>query len=184
MEVDMHNNDKDWLLTVASVILVLAEIMFVFALIGVVIGIIAILTFAHGKVVADLAAAGAPDVTYWAVLAILVLVWGMLSLSMLFLRQLRAIVGTVDEGDPFLPDNAVRLARMGWYALGTQVCEFAGQPLVAAYGKYARGFTWGISTSGGQHVSLAPLGLAVTLFILARVFRQGAAMREDLEGTV
>jgi hypothetical protein len=175
---------KDWLLDVAGVILILAELAFVFALVGVVIGIIAMLTFAHGKVLADLAAAGAPNGTYWAVLAVLVLVWAMLSLSMLFVRQLRAIVGTVNEGDPFVPDNAVRLARMAWYALGTQMCEFAGQPLVAAYGKYARGFTWGLSTSGGEHVSLAPLGLAVTLFILARVFRQGAAMRADLEGTV
>jgi hypothetical protein len=33
-------------------------------------------------------------------------------------------------------------------------------------------------------VSLGGLLLALTLFILARVFRQGAAMREDLEGTV
>jgi len=178
------NREKDWLLTVANVILIFAEIMFVFALIGVVIGVIAMLTFAHGKVLADLAAAHAPREAYLAVLAILVLVWVMLSLSMLFIRQLRAIVGTVDEGDPFLPDNAARLARMGWYSLGIQLCEFAGQPLVAAYGKYANGFTWGFSTSGGQHVSLAPLGFAVTMFILARVFRQGAAMRADLEGTV
>ena len=177
------NRQKDWLLEVAGVILILAEIGFVFALIGVVIGLIALFTFAHGKVVADLAAAGAPHGTYWAIIAILVLVWGMLSLSMLFIRQLRAIVETV-ESDPFLPENAGRLARMGWYALGTQMCEFAGQPLVAAYGKYASGFTWGLSTAGGQHVSLAPLGLAVTLFILARVFRRGAAMRADLEGTV
>jgi hypothetical protein len=176
--------DKDWLLTVAKVILIFAEIAFVFSLIAVVIGLIATLTFAREKVLADLAAAGGPGETYWALIGVLVLVSGMLSLSMLFVRQLRAIIGTVDEGDPFLPDNAVRLARMGWYALGTQVCEFAGQPLVAAYGKYASGLAWGISTSGGQHVSLAPLGFAVTLFILARVFRQGAAMREDLEGTV
>jgi hypothetical protein len=178
------NRDKDWLLTVAKVLLIFAEIAFVFASIGVVIGMIATLTFAHGKVVADLAAASAPGGAYWALLAVLVLMWGMLSLSMLFARQLRAIVDTVNDGDPFLPLNAARLARLGWYALGTQLCEFAGQPLVAAYGKYASGFTWGFSTSGGQHVSLAPLGLAVTLFILARVFRQGAAMREDLAGTV
>jgi hypothetical protein len=177
------NRQKDWLLEVAGVILILAELAFVFALIGVVIGIIAMFTFGRGKVVADLAAAGAPNGTFWAVLAVLVLVWLMLSLCMLFVRQLRAIVDTVDD-DPFLPDNATRLARMGWYALGTQMCEFVGQPLVATYGKYAGGFTWGLSTSGGQHVSLAPLGLAVTLFILARVFRQGAAMRADLEGTV
>jgi hypothetical protein len=178
------NRDKDWLLTLANVILILAEIVFVFALIAVVIGTIAILTFARGKVFADLAAAGAPDGTYLAVIVVLLLVWSMLTLSMLFVRQLRAIVGTVNEGDPFLPVNARRLARMGWYALGTQLCEFAGQPLVAAYGKYASGFTRGISTNDGQHVSLAPLGLAMTLFILARVFRQGAAMRDELEGTV
>jgi hypothetical protein len=178
------DRQKDWLLEVANVVLILAELVFVFALVGVVIGGIAMLTFAHGKVLADLAAAGAPQGTYWALIALVVLVWAMLSLSMLFVRQLRAIVGTVNEGDPFLPDNAARLARMGWYALGTQLCEFVGQPLVASYGKYANGFTWGLSTSGGQHVSLAPLGLAVTLFILARVFRQGAAMRADLEGTV
>ena len=178
------NRDKDWLLTVANVMLILAEIVFVFSSIGVVIGIIAMLTLGRPKVLADLAAAGAPAGTYLALLVVMVLVWAMLSLGMLFIRQLRAIVGTVNEGDPFLPDNAVRLARMGWYALGTQMCEFVGQPLVAAYGKYASGLTWGMSTSGGQHVSLAPLGFAVTLFILARVFRQGAAMRADLEGTV
>lgn len=180
----MEKPNKDWLLTVAGVMLIFVELAFVLASIGVVIGIIAMFTFGHGKALADLAAAGGPDGTYWAVVAVLVLAWVMLSLSMMFVRQLRAIVGTVNEGDPFLPDNAARLARMGWYALGTQVCEFAGQPLVAAYGKYASNLTWGASTSGGQHVSLAPLGFAVTLFILARVFRQGAAMREDLEGTV
>jgi hypothetical protein len=178
------NRDTDWLLAVAQVMLIVAEILFVISSIGVVIGIIATLTFARGKILADLAAAGAPDGTYLAVVVLLVLVWGMLSLSMLFIRQLRAIVGTVNDGDPFVPDNASRLARMGWYALGTQLCEFVGQPLVVHYGKYASSFTWGMSTSGGQHVSLAPLGFGVTLFILARVFRQGAAMRADLEGTV
>jgi len=178
------NRDKDWLLTVANVLLIFAEIVFVVASTGVVIGMIATLTFGHGKVLADLAAAGAPGGAYWALLAVLVLMWGMLSLSMLFVRQLRAIVDTVNGGDPFLPVNAVRLARLGWYALGTQLCELAGQPLVAAYGKYASGFTWGLSQAGGQHISLAPLGLAVTMFILARVFREGTAMREELEGTV
>jgi len=175
---------KDWLLVVGEVMLILAEIVFVFASIGVVIGIIALLTFGRVKALADLAAAGAPSETYFVFIAALVLVWAMLSLNMLFIRQLRAIVGTVDKGDPFLPDNAARLARMGWYALGIQMCEFIGQPLAAAYGKYASGLTWGISASGGQHVSLAPLGFAVTLFILARVFRKGTEMREELEGTV
>lgn len=176
---------KDWLLEVAGVILILAEIIFVFALIGVVIGIIAMLTFARAKVLANLAAAGAPTSTYWIAIVVLVLVWIMLGLSMLFVRQLRAIVGTVNDGDPFLPDNAGRLARMGWYALGSQACEFAAQPAIAAYGEYAGIFGKGIAGRMlSEHVSLAPLALALVLFILARVFRQGAAMRADLEGTV
>ena len=178
------NRQKDWLLRAANVILILAEVVFVFAAIAVAIGIVAVLTFGRAKFLADLAASGAPAGTYLASVVALLLVWVMLSLSMLFVRQLRTIVGTVDEGDPFQPDNAARLARMAWYALGTQLCEFVGQPLVATYGKYTGGATHGLGISGGEHVSLAPLGLAITLFILARVFRQGAAMREDLEGTV
>jgi len=103
------SRQKDWLLEVTNVILIFAEIAFVFALIGVVIGVIGMCTFAHGKVLADLAAAAAPNGTYWAVIAVLVLVWVMLSLSMLFVRQLRAIVGTVDD-DPrvrFAPNDGV-----------------------------------------------------------------------------
>jgi energy-coupling factor transporter transmembrane protein EcfT len=171
---------------VAKVILILAELVFVFVQIGVVMGIIALLTFARGRVLAELAAAGAPAETYPVVIGVMVLVWIMVALSMLFVRQLRAIVRTVNDGDPFRPENAARLARMGWYALGEQACEFVGQPLVAAYGRYAGELGNGIGArmSGGEHVSLAPLGLAMTLFILARVFRQGAAMREDLQGTV
>ena len=92
------NRDTNWLLAVAQVMLIVAEILFVISSIGVVIGIIATLTFARGKILADLAAAGAPDGTYLAVVVLLVLVWGMLSLSMLFIRQLRAIVGTVNDG--------------------------------------------------------------------------------------
>ena len=34
------------------------------------------------------------------------------------------------------------------------------------------------------HMSLTGLAVGLVLFILARVFRQGAAMRADLEGTV
>lgn len=36
----------------------------------------------------------------------------------------------------------------------------------------------------GEDFSLSSLFLSLTLFILARVFRHGAAMRDDLEGTV
>jgi hypothetical protein len=180
------NREKDWLLSVANVVLLFAEIVFVFALVAAIIALVSVLTFARGRIVGDLAAVHAPEGTYLAYVVILAIGWGMLSLSMLFIRQLRAIINTVDKGDPFCPDNAMRLARMGWFALGEQVLEFAGQPLLATYSKYSPTYGIGIEISmrSEPHLSLAPLGFAVTLFILARVFRQGAAMRADLEGTV
>jgi hypothetical protein len=181
----MEKRDKGWLLEVGKVTLILAELAFVFASIGVVIGIIALLTFARGKIVADLAAAGAPAGTYLAFIAVLVLIWAIISLSMLFIRNLRAIVDSVDQGDPFHPDNGARLARMGWYALGVQALQFVVEGLGTGYSRYAEAVGGGtIRMAMDNDPSLTGLALAVTLFILAGVFRKGAEMREDLVGTV
>jgi len=90
-----------------------------------------------------------------------------------FVRILRQIVGTVAERTPFIAENAGRLARMGWLALALKGISIAAHWVLAdllALNKVAL-------PDGG-------IVLALTLFILARVFRQGAAMREDLEGTV
>lgn len=178
-----RNDDKDWLLTVCKVILILAEIAFVFLLVALVIGIVGLLTFARGKVVANLAAAGAPDGTFVALVAMLGLAWLTLSLCMLFVRSLRGVVDSVDRGDPFEPANGIRLTRMAWYALGVQGCQFAIGPILTAYGRYASALG-GDGYAPGSDASLTALALAVTLFILARVFRKGTEMREDLEGTV
>lgn len=180
----LRNNDKDWLLTVGKVMLIFAEIAFVFLLIAFVIGIVGLLTFAREKVLADLAAAGAPDGTFIAIVAMLVLVWLTLSLCMLFVRQLRGVVESVGRGDPFEPANGIRLTRMAWYALGVQACQFAIGPILATYGRYASSIGGTDGIAARSDASLTALALAITLFILARVFRHGTALREDLEGTV
>ena len=94
------------------------------------------------------------------------------------LRRLIGIVETVGRGDPFVPDNAYRLHAIGWFLLGLQLASMA----IALIGK-------AISTP--EHplhldAGFSPMGwLAVLLtFVLARVFAEGALMREDLEGTV
>lgn len=87
-----------------------------------------------------------------------------------FLRTLWQIVGSVATGSPFDGASADRLTRMGWLAL-----LLTGTSLVQ---KMA------LDTSETLFDPPGSLLLALTLFILARVFRQGAAMREDLEGTV
>jgi len=125
---------------------------------------------------------GNSDVTFplFAVLALLAIMFAIVTLAYLFLRNLRRIVDTVGEGDPFVPANAKRLANMAWIMLAIQI---AAVPLVA--------FIWHIEaqleetrTEITANVDLSGLVLVLLLFILARVFRKGTEMRADLEGTV
>ncbi len=99
-------------------------------------------------------------------------------LNDLVLRRLRAIVKTVRAGDPFVTANAQRLQAIAWGLLALQLLSM----VIGGIGK-------AISTPANQ-VSLdagfsASGWLAVFLtFILARIFAEGARMRDDLEGTV
>lgn len=113
-----------------------------------------------------------------AILTIILLALIALALIALFLLNLLRVVDSVGAGDPFAPVNAERLARMGWLMLAVQLVPLAIGALAAWIGRRVDlgDVDVGISADG--------IVLALVLFILARVFRQGAAMREDLEGTV
>ena len=100
-----------------------------------------------------------------------------------FFGRLRAIIATVGEGDPFQPQNAVRLAQMAWLMLGIQVFFLLAVPLGLELARYSDEAD-SVQVSADSNLDLSGLLLVVVLFILARVFRHGAAMREDLEGTV
>ena len=94
------------------------------------------------------------------------------------LKRLLAIVDTVRTGDAFVAANAGRLQAIAWVLLALQVDSI----LIGAIGG-------AISTSAHPlHLNAgfsASGWLAVILtFVLARVFAEGARMREDLEGTV
>lgn len=93
-------------------------------------------------------------------------------------KRLHAIIETVRAGDPFVAENAYRLQAIGWVLLALQL-------LGMAIGLIGRA----VSTPGHElhtDAGVSPIGwLAVLLtFVLARVFAEGALMREDLEGTV
>ena len=115
------------------------------------------------------------------VLGIMVLGILFLAVAFWFLRLLRKIIDTVGEGDPFVPENADRLTQMGWLALTAQVLAF---PAAGAALYVAKIFEEqdGITVDAG--LDLSGIVLVVILFILARVFRHGATMRAELEGTV
>lgn len=96
----------------------------------------------------------------------------------LVLSRLVAIVETVRSGNAFIAANAYRLNTIAWVLLALQLLSLA----IAAVGKWISTPDFpvrldaGFSTSGWLAVVLT--------FVLARVFAEGAMMRDDLEGTV
>lgn len=105
------------------------------------------------------------------------------ALVFVFFGKLKAIIATVGERDPFVPENADRLSMMAWILLAVQILTI---PL-AGLGLYIAKWADEIENSKftvDAGLDLTGILMVVVLFILARVFKHGAAMREDLEGTV
>jgi hypothetical protein len=94
------------------------------------------------------------------------------------LKRLLMIIGTVRTGDPFVTANAVRLQAIAWALLALELMHYAVGAIAASVSSAAvpLNIGWGFSLTRWLTVLL--------LFVLARVFQQGAHMREELEGTV
>lgn len=94
------------------------------------------------------------------------------------LKRLLAIVETVRAGDPFIAANAVRLHAIAWVLFTLQILSLVVGAIVRTISSPAHPvhMSAGFSINGWLAVLLT--------FLLARVFAEGAHMREDLEGTV
>jgi hypothetical protein len=110
----------------------------------------------------------------------LIMVIGICSVPIvhLILARLLTIVETVSVGNAFVMANAVRLKTIAWAILGLEILHFTVGAIVE-----------GISTAAAplnisSGLSLTRWLTVLLLFVLARVFEQGARMREDLEGPV
>ena len=100
-----------------------------------------------------------------------------------FFGRLRQIIETVEEGDPFVPENADRLTSMAWLLTGTYVLFGVAAAIAISLKSWVeqlKGEDFQLAFS----VDLSMILMIIVLFILARVFRKGTEMREDLEGTV
>ena len=99
-------------------------------------------------------------------------------LNYLILKKLLAMVETVRAGDPFVATNALRLQAIAWALLVLQCLSI----VIGAIGKSLSTAQYPVKLDAGFSVNG---WLAVLLtFLLARVFAEGARMRDDLEGTV
>src|SRR5438105_2455307 len=110
--------------------------------------------------------------------AIAVLGLAAVPLNYVVLKRLLAIVETVRAGDPFVAANASRLQGIAWALLALQLLSL----VVGAIAKTVSTPAHPLHLNAGFSING---WLAVLLtFLLARVFAEGALMREDLEGTV
>jgi len=99
-------------------------------------------------------------------------------LNYVVLKRLLAIVETVRAGDPFVAANAHRLQAIAWALLALQLLSLVIGAIARTVSTPAHPLhlNAGFSINGWLAVLLT--------FLLARVFAEGALMREDLEGTV
>ena len=94
------------------------------------------------------------------------------------LTRLLMIVDTVSTGNPFVAANAARLQAIAWALLALELTHYSVAAVAASVSSVAvpLNISWGFSLTRWLAVLL--------LFVLARVFEEGARMREELEGTV
>ena len=94
------------------------------------------------------------------------------------LKRLLAMVETVRAGDPFVAANAYHLQEIAWALLALQLLSLVIGGIVKSIStpEHPVHINAGFSINGWLAVLLT--------FLLARVFAQGAMMRDDLAGVV
>ncbi|QZD90571.1 DUF2975 domain-containing protein [Qipengyuania aurantiaca] len=173
---------SDPLLALGKIVVILAQALMGLAAAAVAIGTPIVLLM-KDKAQADLRAElGNPDFIFpaFSIAGLLILALAILLMAFFFFDRLRRIIDSVGAGDPFEPANATRLTAMAWLMLGIQLLAIPA----AGLGLYLVKIMEETEATVDASLDLSGIVMVVTLFILARVFRHGSAMRADLEGTV
>lgn len=176
---------KDPLLVAARVVAIFMMVMMGIAMGALVIALPAVL-FKQADIIAELVKHGITgnhQTIIWVIAGVMVLALVPLGLIFNFLVTLNKLIDSVGHGEPFAAENALRLSRMGWLVLAIQVATIPLGALGYWLAEQLKGME-DIHADVDVGFSGNGLVLALVLFILARIFRHGAAMREELEGTV
>ncbi len=92
-------------------------------------------------------------------------------------KAIGSIIDSALNGDPFAANNAILLRIVGWALLAIQIFDLLSGYLLIRFSEATREY-WGWSPA------LTGWLAALLMFVLARIFEHGAALRDDLEGTV
>lgn len=102
----------------------------------------------------------------------------MLAAVHVLLTRFLDMVETVRHGDPFVPENAQRLRTVAWCFLMIQLLHFGMAALIH------RLEALGFPMDGDGDPSLGGWLAVLLLFVLARVFEEGARLRSDLQAMI
>jgi len=167
-----------WLLKVATILSLMLMGLLCLALGGIAVAVVAGSKFGIPSQVEGIAIGQALALGAW---ALVVAIFCIGLVAFMFLIALR-IVESAQSGDPFVIENARRLAQIGWLLLAVQVIGFIANLALNAMmpDKLADKADIGIG------FDLSPAGLLAILmiFVLAQIFRHGSEMRAELEGMV
>jgi hypothetical protein len=135
----------------------------------------------HGSLAGLLARkyAGRLDIDMLIVAMRLLMLVGLVAIAVAWVitARLQAIIATVAAGDPFVAANAQRLQAIGWALLGWQLVDLAMGGVTTWIARIG-------ADTGGWTPNLAGWLVTLLVFVLARVFAAGTAMRDELEGTI
>ena len=92
--------------------------------------------------------------------------------------QLRRILSTLAEGDPFVPENGPRLTRIAMAIALIEIVRTVATLIISKTVDLGDNYTATIS------INLALWGAVVVLFVLAQVFREGTRLREQEKMTI
>lgn len=92
--------------------------------------------------------------------------------------QLRRILSTLAQGDPFVPENGPRLTRI---AIAIALVELGRYVTVILLNAFV---DLGSDQPVRLSINLAAWAAVVALFVLAQVFREGSRLREEEKMTI
>ncbi len=112
-----------------------------------------------------------------------VMLVAMLALGLWALGQLRAVLRTLRDGQPFAPANALRIRRIAWLVI---VGELVRSALVFFENRYAATHfvSEGLHFSARPTVDVFAIVDGLIILVIAEVFRIGARLDEDQSLTV
>ncbi|MAI91092.1 MAG: hypothetical protein CBB65_11645 [Hyphomonadaceae bacterium TMED5] len=89
--------------------------------------------------------------------------------------QLKTILKTLIDGDPFVPENARRLTRLALIVGGMEIFRH-----ILGFAAHA----FQVNTSMNFSINLAAWVAVITLMVLSQVFAEGTRLREEEKMTI